>query len=81
MDFRKVINLGKSSYVISLPRQWAKKNNIKKGDILKFYENKNSDLIVSPNERKPVNKSPKIETIQVDNKGISRIRREIIIIK
>ena len=78
MHFRKIINLGKSSYVVSLPSSWAKKNNLSKGDVLRFYENKDSDLILSINDKKPIQRQNRMETINVDRKNMSRIRREIL---
>ena len=78
MHFRKVINLGKSSYVVSLPGSWTKKNNLKKGDIIRFFESKNNDLILSLNDKPLGQKSNNVETLNVDNKDINRIRREII---
>ena len=78
MHFRKVINLGKSSYVVSLPSSWAKKNNLNKGDILRFHESKSNDLVLSLNEKNTSLKSSKVETVNVDNKDMNRIRREIV---
>ncbi len=35
MEFRKLIAFGKSSFVISLPKDWLEKNNLKKGSLIR----------------------------------------------
>ncbi|MDP8011294.1 MAG: PhoU domain-containing protein [Thermoplasmata archaeon] len=47
MEFRKVQKTGGSTYIISLPKEWALKNNIKDGDILTIKENENGHLIIA----------------------------------
>ncbi|GEM_PF-2478193 len=34
METRKIIKLGKSSYVVSLPKNWVQKLNLKEGDVI-----------------------------------------------
>ena len=46
---RKVIQIGDSTQLISLPREWAKKFNIKKGNELEVIENKDSLIIKTDN--------------------------------
>lgn len=55
MEFRKVIGFGKSSFVVSLPKSWVEKNNLKKGDLIGLSQEKNH-LTLSPNEssEKPI---------------------------
>ncbi len=50
MEKRKIIRLGNSSYVLTLPNDWILKNKIKKGDkvILKQIEKKK--IIIEPNK-------------------------------
>jgi phosphate uptake regulator len=45
---RKVIKLGPSTHVISLPSKWITKNNIKQGKELEVYEAENHLLIKQP---------------------------------
>ncbi|MFB0560066.1 MAG: PhoU domain-containing protein [Candidatus Lokiarchaeia archaeon] len=47
LEFRKIQTLGKSSYVISLPKDWIDKNKIKRGDKLAVYKNPDGTLEVS----------------------------------
>lgn len=46
MNSRKIIQLGNSSYVISVPKNWVKRNKLSKGDRLLVQENGKNDLIV-----------------------------------
>ena len=34
IDVRKLISFGKGSYIISMPKGWIEKNNLKKGDLI-----------------------------------------------
>ncbi len=51
MEKRRIIKLGKSSYVISLPKDWALKFNLKEGDWV-FLEVKEDELRISPSKFK-----------------------------
>jgi len=44
MDRRKIMALGRSSLVISLPKDWLKKNNLKRGDYILTTVEKDSSL-------------------------------------
>ncbi|MBW2993525.1 AbrB/MazE/SpoVT family DNA-binding domain-containing protein [Candidatus Woesearchaeota archaeon] len=71
MDFRKIIAFGKTSYVISIPKTWIKKNNLKKGDMVGLSENENN-MIISPGTDK-TNASYEEKEINLDNLDRSSI--------
>jgi phosphate uptake regulator len=48
MSSRKIIPLGKSSLVISLPIEWLRQNNLTKGDTVEVSIQKNQALLVKP---------------------------------
>jgi len=76
VEFRKLISFGKSSYVISLPKNWIDKNKLLKGSLISVNEDM-ENLILSPKiseEKKEV----KEIIINVDGKNFNQIRREII---
>ncbi|MFC1722633.1 AbrB/MazE/SpoVT family DNA-binding domain-containing protein [Nanoarchaeota archaeon] len=50
MDYRKIIEFGKSSYVISLPKGWLKDHNLKKGDVI-YVDQEEEKLNLYPQER------------------------------
>lgn len=75
MDFRKIIAFGKSSYVVSLPKDWLQTHKLKRGDVV-FLEQDSDSLVITPKEKEEKKEEKKI-TISVDGKDISRIKREI----
>ena len=48
MDTRRIISFGTSSYVVSVPKNWVRENNLKKGDLI-HVEDRKDELILSPN--------------------------------
>jgi phosphate uptake regulator len=49
---RKIMSLGKSSLVISLPHEWMKINELKKGDAVSFLIQSDHSLVVYPSTQK-----------------------------
>lgn len=76
MEYRKLISFGKSSFIVSLPKQWITKQKLNKGDLV-YLDEKGGDLILSPRE-KEIKPEEKECTIDIDGKSIRRIQREII---
>lgn len=66
MDQRKVMSLGRSSLVVSLPKQWVKMNEVKQGDVVSMAVQRDRSLVVFPGVEKK-KKSKKI-TLRVDPK-------------
>jgi len=77
LDVRKLIKFGNSSFVVSLPSGWIKFHELKKGDSLYLGENGDRELMISVSNQKK-SKEIKKTTIDVNNKPIDRIKREII---
>lgn len=75
MEYRKLISFGKSSFVVSLPKAWINKQNLKKGDTI-YFEEKDNELILNSKETK-VEKEEKEIVINISGKDIFQIRREI----
>ncbi len=75
MEYRKLIAFGKSSFIVSLPKQWVTKHKLKKGDTICFDE-KDTNLLLQPKHSGP--EEEKEAMINVDGKDIRRIQREII---
>jgi phosphate uptake regulator len=74
MEYRKLISFGKSSFVVSIPKPWINKQNLKKGDVL-YFEETEENLILSAKEKET--DEEKKTTINIDGKTISQIQREI----
>lgn len=76
MEYRKLIKFGNSSHIISLPNNWIRKNKLKKGDLIYFEENGNGEIVLSP-ELKDERQEVKEITVDVTNKDVEEMRREI----
>jgi len=74
MEYRKLISFGKSSYVISLPKNWIRQNKLKKGDLI-YLDEKENNIFLTHESKSPVEE--KSRTINVDGKEIPRLRREL----
>ncbi len=48
MEKRKILALGQSSHVISLPKVWLKTNNLNKGDWISVLPQSNGSLFIYP---------------------------------
>jgi phosphate uptake regulator len=75
MEYRKLIAFGKSSFIVSLPKQWVTKHKLKKGDTIIFDE-KDTNLLLQP--KASHHEEEKKIMINIDGKDIRRIQREII---
>lgn len=60
VEFRKLISFGKTSYVMSLPKSWVIKNNLKKGDLIGLEE-KEGNLMLNPKINDSEDKPQEIE--------------------
>ncbi len=60
---RKIMSLGKSSMVISIPKEWMQLNELKKGDIVSFNIQRDRSLVVYPSALKK--SEPKEITLSV----------------
>src|SRR3989344_3774063 len=77
MEYRKLIKFGNSSHIISLPNSWIRKNKLKKGALIYFEENGNGEIVLTPELKKEENRISEI-TINITNKPIQTIEREIM---
>jgi antitoxin component of MazEF toxin-antitoxin module len=60
---RKIMSLGKSSLVISLPKEWMQLNDLKKGDAVSFNIQRDRTLVVHPSAFKKT--EPKEITLNI----------------
>src|SRR5512138_1646401 len=49
---RKIMSLGKSSLVISLPKEWMQLNDLKKGGTVQFNIQRDRSLVIYPSTAK-----------------------------
>ncbi len=76
MEFRRLISFGKSSFVVSLPKSWVRRNKLKKSDLIYITE-KDEEIVLSP-KADSSQEEKKSTTIDIDGKDYFQIKREII---
>ena len=76
MEFRKLIGFGKGSFVVTLPKEWVTKNNLKKGTMLSM-DISGSTLVISTSFAEERTEK-KVITLNVDNKPMEEIATEIV---
>ncbi|MBR9675483.1 phosphate uptake regulator PhoU [Candidatus Woesearchaeota archaeon] len=76
MSKRKVISFGKSSYVVSLPKNWVLRNNIKKGDEINIEETFDM-LVLSTEDQSSIEEETRIKRIEFDSLK-RKVNRKII---
>ncbi len=74
MEYRKLISFGKSSYVVSLPKNWVRQNKLNKGDLI-YFDEKEDHLVLGFKEN--VAPEDTSTTIIVDGKSLLHLRREL----
>ena len=65
IDVRKLISFGKGSYIVSMPKSWIQKNNLKKGDLISVNDD-GFELVLRAKQEE--NKADARE-IDIDAKG------------
>ncbi|MGQ9552433.1 MAG: PhoU domain-containing protein [Candidatus Bathycorpusculaceae bacterium] len=77
MEKRKIMSLGRSSLVVSLPKHWIKLNELKQGDSVSVAINRDRSLVVFPGLRKEREPSKITLHVDPDEREISIVRRII----
>jgi phosphate uptake regulator len=74
---RKIMSLGKSSLIISLPKEWTHLNELGKGDAVSYVMQHDNSLAIYPRSKKK--KEPKAITLNIgQNDGEALIVQKII---
>ncbi|MBW2975974.1 hypothetical protein KY347_00850 [Candidatus Woesearchaeota archaeon] len=76
IDYRKLIGFSKGSFVVTLPKFWVTKHNLKKGDTISIKEGA-EELIFYAGEREHKKKEKSV-LINVEGKSLDRIKAEIV---
>lgn len=76
IDVRKLISFGKGSYILSMPKSWIEKNNLKKGDLISVSDD-GFELVLSASqqEEKP---DPREISIDAHGKELEFLKAEIV---
>jgi len=76
MEPRRIIKFGNSSYVISIPKEWIKENQIKKGDLIFLDTSPDGELIIKPKENQN-KEEPRQVTMDISKRDFWSIKREL----
>ena len=76
IDVRKLISFGKGSYIVSMPKSWIEKNNLKKGDFISVNDD-GFELVLSASQE---DRKPDLKDIDINAKGkdLELIKAEIV---
>lgn len=74
---RKIISLGRSSLVISLPKHWLTLNELKKGDAVSLAVQRDRSLVIFPSVKKKKGHKEIILHVDTDEKEILTVHRII----
>ena len=76
IDVRKLISFGKGSYILSVPKSWIEKNNLKKGDLISVNDD-GFELVFSANQQE---QKADAKEIGIDAKGktLELLKAEIV---
>lgn len=75
MESRKVQKTGKSTYIVSVPKDWATKAGIISGSLLFLDAQENGSLLITTN---PINQTSRNIVLNVDGKIGGTLKRDII---
>jgi len=78
METRKIVRSGNTSFILALPINWIRKNNLESGKLVQVFENEQGDLLISAEKRKIASKD-EIVTIKVDGKDEETINLDFSI--
>lgn len=76
IDVRKLISFGKGSYIISMPKTWIEKNNLKKGDLISVSDD-GFELTLSANQQEKKLDAKEIN-IDAKSKDLEFLKAEIV---
>ena len=76
MDHRKLMGFSKGSYIVTMPKSWVAKHNLKKGDTISIEEGSN-ELIFYAGPKKHERKE-KAVSIETEGKKLAVIKAEIV---
>ncbi|MFC1741709.1 PhoU domain-containing protein [Nanoarchaeota archaeon] len=76
MEYRKIIEFGKSSFVVSLPKPWLKERNLGKGDVV--YVSREGENLTLYSAQKKESNEPKRITLDVTNMTKREIQLHVI---
>ena len=75
-NYRRLIQLGKTTHCISLPKAWLEKYGIEKGSSILINSKPSGELILIPDTKRQIHETE--ITINTENQGLEELKRNII---
>jgi len=75
MELRKVQITGKSTFIVSLPKEWAKRAGIRQGSTIAMFPQSDGSLLINPKDNPQSNKN---KILNIKNLCGETLKREII---
>lgn len=76
MEQRKLIGFGKSTFSITLPKSWVRKNKLRKGDDISVQETARNSLEIIP--KSSLSEQQREIAIEIGNRGLKEITRLLV---
>lgn len=76
-ETRKIVKSGNTSYILSLPISWVRKNELGSGKLVQVAENEQGDLVINAKKQTTTPKEDFV-TIKVDGKDYETINLEFL---
>lgn len=76
IDIRKLIEFGKGSFIVSMPKSWVVRNNLKKGDLISVNEDGFELVLAAKSEEKKIELTE--TTIDAKGKSMDSLKVEIV---
>ena len=76
IDVRKLISFGRGSFIVSMPKSWIEKNNLKKGDLISVDDD-GAELVLKASQEEKKGLSKEID-IDAKGKDMELLKAEIV---
>ncbi len=78
MEKRNLVKSGNTSYTLSLPIDWIRKNKLERGSPVNVFENESGEVVISAEKKEDFLQTQEYKTIEIDGKSVQNIRSELL---
>jgi len=77
-EVRKIQFTGRSTFILSLPKNWMKEMQLKAGDLVSVVREANNSLSIIPNDMRALSSTLEAITIVSDRENTNSLKRKVI---
>jgi phosphate uptake regulator len=77
-EVRKIQFTGRSTFILSLPKNWMKEMQLKAGDLVSVVREANNSLSIIPNDTRALSSTLEATTIVSDRENSNSLKRKVI---